>query len=349
MESSTLKEKEKKVIQTKPPTIKEKKLKASNKFSRGRRYAQSKWRIRLDRLFFKSNTIEGKVFDTALLALIVLSLVVVMMQSVSEIDQQYGTYLLAIEMGVTALFAIEYVLRVATSHRPMRYILSFYGIIDLLAFVPAIFSWTFAGSNFFLLLRVTRIISIFKVLDMNQYTGEAQILSQALRASRHKITVFVIFVATNVVLLGFIMFLVEGRENPGFSSIPKSIYWAIVTLTTVGYGDIAPQSALGRAIAAVVMVLGYGVLAVPTGIVSAEIATQVTHKSDEDEFDRGEKEFIKEQKKAKPEDNDKEQEKENEQIQIAKKESIIEQCSHCGAEHHVELASFCYKCGNELI
>jgi voltage-gated potassium channel len=336
MGSSTLKEK--KVIQTKLPVTQAKK-KTSSRFSKGRRFAQSKWRMRLDRLFFKSNTIEGKVFDTALLALIVLSLVVVMMQSVSEIDQQYGTYLLAIEMGVTTLFAIEYLLRVATSHRPMRYILSFYGIIDLLAFVPAIFSWTFAGSNFFLLLRVTRIISIFKVLDMNQYTGEAQILSQALRASRHKITVFVIFVATNVVLLGFIMFLVEGRDNPGFSSIPKSIYWAIVTLTTVGYGDIAPQSALGRAIAAVVMVLGYGVLAVPTGIVSAEIATQVTHKSDEDEFEEEEKELKAELEKEKQKNQNIKQEV----------ESIIENCSRCGAEHHTELASFCYKCGNELV
>jgi voltage-gated potassium channel len=336
MGSSTLKEN--KVIQTKPPASQVKK-KTSSKFSRGRRFAKSKWRMRLDRLFFKSNTIEGKVFDTALLALIVLSLVVVMMQSVSEIDQQYGTYLLAIEMGVTTLFAIEYILRVATSHRPMRYILSFYGIIDLLAFVPAIFSWTFAGSNFFLLLRVTRIISIFKVLDMNQYTGEAQILSQALRASRHKITVFVIFVATNVVLLGFIMFLVEGRENPGFSSIPKSIYWAIVTLTTVGYGDIAPQSALGRAIAAVVMILGYGVLAVPTGIVSAEIATQVTHKSDESEFEEEEKELRAEL----------EEEKLKNQNIREEEESIIEECSHCGAEHHSQLASFCYKCGQELI
>ncbi|WP_338790353.1 ion transporter [Bernardetia sp. MNP-M8] len=343
MESSTLKEK--KVIQTKPPLTKIKK-KTSSRFSRGRRFAKSKWRMRLDRLFFKSNTIEGKVFDTALLALIVLSLIVVMMQSVSEIDQQYGTYLLAIEMSVTTLFAIEYLLRVATSHRPMRYILSFYGIIDLLAFVPAVFSWTFAGSNFFLLLRVTRIISIFKVLDMNQYTGEAQILSQALRASRHKITVFVIFVATNVVLLGFIMFLVEGRDNPGFSSIPKSIYWAIVTLTTVGYGDIAPQSALGRAIAAVVMVLGYGVLAVPTGIVSAEIATQVTHKSDEDEFGEEERELKEELENEKRKTHLAQTQKEN-----AKQasESIIEECSHCGAEHHTELASFCYKCGNELI
>lgn len=335
MESSTLKET--KVIQTNPPLKKEKK-KTSTKFSKGRRFAKSKWRMRLDRLFFKSNTIEGKVFDTALLSLIVLSLIVVMMQSVSEIDQQYGTYLLAIEMTVTALFAIEYVLRVATSHRPMRYILSFYGIIDLLAFVPAIFSWTFAGSNFFLLLRVTRIISIFKVLDMNQYSGEAQILTQALRASRHKITVFVIFVATNVVLLGFIMFLVEGRDNPGFSSIPKSIYWAIVTLTTVGYGDIAPQSPLGRAIAAVVMVLGYGVLAVPTGIVSAEIATQVTHKSDEEEFEEERElknELEKENLKTPP-------------VQPENK-SVVEECSHCGADKHSELASFCYKCGNELI
>jgi len=339
MESSTLKEK--KAIQTKPP-VKKVKKKTSSRFARGRRFAKSKWRMRLDRLFFKSNTIEGKVFDTALLALIVLSLVVVMMQSVSEIDQQYGTYLLAIEMAVTALFAIEYVLRVATSHRPMRYILSFYGIIDLLAFVPAIFSWMFAGSNFFLLLRVTRIISIFKVLDMNQYTGEAQILTQALRASRHKITVFVIFVATNVVLFGFIMFLVEGRDNPGFSSIPKSIYWAIVTLTTVGYGDIAPQSALGRAIAAVVMVLGYGVLAVPTGIVSAEIATQVTHKSDEDEFEEEEKELREELEKEKHKTKDTITQQES-------KKSIIEKCSHCGAERHTELASFCYKCGNELI
>ncbi|WP_291726318.1 ion transporter [Bernardetia sp.] len=334
MESSTLKEK--KVIKTESP-VKKIKKKKSIRFSKGRRFARNKWRMRLDRLFFKSNTIEGKVFDTALLSLIVLSLVVVMMQSVSEIDQQYGTYLLAVEMAVTGLFAIEYILRVATSHRPMRYILSFYGIIDLLAFVPAIFSWTFAGSNFFLLLRVTRIISIFKVLDMNQYTGEAQVLTQALRASRHKITVFVIFVATNVVLLGFVMFLVEGKNNPGFSSIPKSIYWAIVTLTTVGYGDIAPQSALGRGIAAVVMVLGYGVLAVPTGIVSAEIATQTTHHVDEEEFEEKEKELREEL------------EKQNQESQEHRAESIVEECSHCGAEHHTELASFCYKCGNELI
>ena len=336
MESSTLKET--KVIQTKPPAPKAKK-KIFNRFSRGRRFVQSKWRMRLDRLFFKSNTIEGKVFDTALLALIVLGLAIVMMQSVSEIDQQYGTYLLAIEMAVTMLFAIEYVLRVATSHRPMRYILSFYGIIDLLAFLPAIFSWTFAGSNFFLLLRVTRIISIFKVLDMNQYSGEAQILTQALRASRHKITVFVIFVATNVVLLGFIMFLVEGPVNPGFSSIPKSIYWAIVTLTTVGYGDIAPQSPWGRAIAAVVMVLGYGVLAVPTGIVSAEIATQVTHKSDEDEFKEEEKEL---KKKL-------EEEKEKNHVFQNEIKSMVKACLHCGADKQTELANFCYKCGKELI
>ncbi len=345
MESATLKEK--KNIQTQPPPNQAKK-KTSSKFSMARRYAKNKWRMRLDRLFFKSNTIEGKVFDTALLALIVLSLVVVMMQSVSEIDQQYGTYILAIEMGVTALFAIEYLLRVVSSSRPMRYIMSFYGIIDLLAFVPAIFSWTFAGSNFFLLLRVTRIISIFKVLDMNQYSGEAQILTQALRASRHKITVFVIFVATNVVLLGFIMFLVEGRENPGFSSIPKSIYWAIVTLTTVGYGDIAPQSPLGRAIAAVVMILGYGVLAVPTGIVSAEIATQVTHKSDEDEFEHEEKELRQELEDEKQKNNFANETIQNENNKKEYK-NIIEQCSHCGAEHHTELASFCYKCGNELI
>ncbi|AFM05133.1 Kef-type K+ ransport system, predicted NAD-binding component [Bernardetia litoralis DSM 6794] len=323
MESSTLKDKKnKKAISA----LKKVKTKNSNSFSKGRRFAQRRWRMRLDRLFFKSNTTEGKIFDTALLALIVLSLVVVMMQSVTEIDQQYGTYLLAIEMAVTVLFAIEYVLRVATSHHPMRYILSFYGIIDLLAFVPAIFSWTYAGSNFFLLLRVTRIISIFKVLDMNQYTGEAQILSQALRASRHKVTVFVIFVATNVVLLGFIMFLVEGKDNPGFSSIPKSIYWAIVTLTTVGYGDIAPQSALGRSIAAIVMILGYGVLAVPTGIVSAEIATQVTHKSDEEESE-GDKQ----------------------KTQATQKENRSKECSNCGAEHHSEVAHFCYKCGTELV
>lgn len=335
MESSTLKEK--RVIKTQTP-VKKVGKKATSRFAKGRRFVQNKWRVRLDRLFFKSNTIEGKVFDTALLSLIGLSLVVVMMQSVSEIDQQYGTYLLAIEMAITVLFAVEYMLRVVTSHRPMRYIFSFYGIIDLLAFVPATFSWMFAGSNFFLLLRVTRIISIFKVLDMNQYTGEAQVLSQALRASRHKITVFVIFVATNVVLLGFVMFLVEGKTNPGFSSIPKSIYWAIVTLTTVGYGDIAPQSALGRGIAAVVMVLGYGVLAVPTGIVSAEIATQTTHHADEEEFEEQKKELKKELK-----------EELEQEIHKNQSESIITECSHCGAEHHRELASFCYKCGNELI
>ncbi|MEM9665846.1 MAG: ion transporter, partial [Bacteroidota bacterium] len=175
------------------------------------------------------------------------------------------------EWGFTILFTIEYVLRLISVERPLRYATSFFGIVDLLAVIPTYLSFFLPGAQFLLVVRLLRVLRVFRVLKLAIYLDEASILTEALRASRRKIIIFVFTVATLVVILGSLMYLIEGAEN-GFTSIPRSIYWAVVTLTTVGYGDISPQTNLGQTLAALIMIIGYGIIAVPTGIVSAEIA-----------------------------------------------------------------------------
>ena len=229
------------------------------------------WRERLHEIIFEAETPAGKAFDLALLVLIVASIVTVLLESVASIRGQYGPILRALEWGFTILFTAEYVLRLLCVRRPLRYARSFFGIVDLLAIVPTYLSVFFAGAQSLIVIRALRLLRIFRVLKLVHFVGEARMLRDALHASLRKITVFLGTVLTIVLIVGALMYLVEG-EASGFTSIPQSIYWAIVTLTTVGYGDIAPQTVLGKLLASMVMVLGYGIIAVPTGIVTVELA-----------------------------------------------------------------------------
>jgi voltage-gated potassium channel len=227
-------------------------------------------RQRLYRVIFEHDTRTGRMFDIALLIAIVLSVGVVILDSVPGISARFGPQLKAIEWGFTILFSIEYLLRLFSFPRPLRYARSFFGIVDLLAIVPTYLSIFFPPGRFLLTIRVLRLLRVFRVLKLVQFLGEASVLGTALRASRHKIGVFVLTVLTIVVIVGSLMYVIEGPAS-GFTSIPLGIYWAIVTLTTVGYGDIAPQTALGQGLAALLMITGYGIIAVPTGIVTVEL------------------------------------------------------------------------------
>ncbi|HEV2124963.1 MAG TPA: ion transporter [Chloroflexota bacterium] len=229
------------------------------------------WRRTLHEIIFESDTSAGKAFDVALIAVILLSVAVVMLESVTELREAYGDVLRAAEWLFTVLFTVEYVLRLISVDRPLRYATSFFGMVDLLAVVPTYFSLLVPGVQYLLVVRLLRILRIFRVLKLAHYLDEAAVLTRALRASRYKIIVFVFTVLTLVTVLGSLMYLIEGAEH-GFTSIPKSVYWAIVTLTTVGYGDISPQTPIGQALAAIIMILGYGIIAVPTGIVTVEIS-----------------------------------------------------------------------------
>ena len=225
----------------------------------------------LHEIIFEADTPKGKAFDVALLIAIGLSVLAVVLESVNSIRQDYGVYLRALEWLFTVLFTVEYLLRLFTIRRPLSYAFSFFGVIDLLAIVPTYLSLAVTGTQSLLVIRVLRLLRIFRVLKLAHFVGEAQVLKTALRASIRKITIFLGTVLILVLVLGSMMYLIEGEAN-GFSSIPQAIYWAIVTLTTVGYGDIAPQTVLGKLLAATVMILGYAILAVPTGIVTVELA-----------------------------------------------------------------------------
>jgi len=228
-------------------------------------------RKKLYAIIFESDTPAGKLFDVALIASILVSVLAIMLDSVRSIREVYGTYLNGIEWFFTILFTIEYVLRLFSIGRPVRYAISFFGVVDLLSILPTYLSIFFPGGRYLLSIRVLRILRIFRVLKLVKYLTEAHMLSQALRASRRKITVFLLVVLTLVIIFGSLMYVIEGERN-GFTSIPRSIYWAVVTLTTVGYGDISPKTNLGQIVAAVIMILGYGIIAVPTGIVTVELA-----------------------------------------------------------------------------
>jgi len=228
------------------------------------------FRARLHEIIFEADTPGGKLFDLLLILSIVLSVILVMLDSVSSIRQSYGKLLYLGEWFFTILFTIEYVLRLYSIGRPLAYASSFFGLVDLLAILPSYLSIIFPGTHYLLVIRILRVLRIFRVLKLVQYLGELQILSRALLASRRKITVFLFAVLTLVVIFGSLMYLIEEPEH-GFTSIPRSIYWAIVTLTTVGYGDISPRTGLGQAISAIIMIIGYGIIAVPTGIVTVEL------------------------------------------------------------------------------
>lgn len=234
--------------------------------------APPSWRAWLHEIIFEADTPAGRAFDVALIACILTSVAVVMLESVATVAARHGPALRAIEWGFTIIFTIEYVLRLAAVRDPGRYVRSFYGVIDLVAVAPTYLSLLLPGSQYFLVVRILRLLRVFRVLKLAHYVGEANQLARALRASRRKITVFLVTVLTLVIILGALMYLIEGPAH-GFTSIPISIYWAVVTLTTVGYGDLAPATTAGRLLSIIVMILGYGIIAVPTGIVTVELAS----------------------------------------------------------------------------
>lgn len=267
------------------------------------------WKFKLHEIIYEADTPMGKAFDIGLFIVIIFSIILVMLESVKPIDEKYHDILLTAEWVVTILFSIEYIARIISIKKPAKYIFSFYGIIDFISTIPLYISYFFAGTQVLLAVRALRLLRVFRILKLMRYMGEASQLGRALKASRIKIAVFIYVVLILSVIFGTIMYLIEG-EDAGFTSIPRSIYWTIVTLTTVGYGDIAPQTNLGQGIAAIIMILGYGIIAVPTGIVTSEFAKQSTHD---------------------PEVHA------NTQV-----------CPHCLEENHLGEAHFCHKCGSLL-
>ncbi len=230
------------------------------------------WRQRLYVMIFQTDTVAGRRFDTALLLIILASLVIVILDSIDEVHSNYANVLAFIEWGFTLIFAIEYGLRLYCSPKPLRYAFSFYGLVDLLAIVPGILALYYSDAQYLLIIRIIRMLRIFRVLKLAPYLKQAHYLLDALRGSKQKILVFLLSVCTLVTVFGTLMYVVEGPEH-GFTSIPKGIYWAIVTLTTVGYGDIVPKTVIGQMISSMVMITGYSIIAVPTGIFTAELAS----------------------------------------------------------------------------
>ena len=229
------------------------------------------FRSKLNVVIFGTDTRAGKLFDVVLLYAIVFSIIIVMLESVKEINERYNTTLNVLEWASTIFFTIEYILRLFCSRRPIRYASSFLGIIDLLSVIPTYMTIFAPGAQFLVVIRSVRLLRVFRVFKMSTYMGEANVLGQALVNSRRKIIVFLGVVVSIVVISGTFMYVIEGPDN-GFKSIPLSIYWAVVTLTTVGYGDIAPHTIVGQTFSVILMLLGYAIIAVPTGIVTAEIS-----------------------------------------------------------------------------
>lgn len=259
-------------------------------------------------VIYGTNTASGRLFDLVLLAVILVSVVIVMLETVKGFDTKYHQELIVLEWIITIFFTLEYLLRIISIKKPLKYIFSFYGIIDLIATLPMYFSLFFVGTSILTVVRALRLLRLFKILKHPQFSSQSTHLKEALIASRGKILIFIYFMLISSIIIGSVMYVVEGNEG-GFTSIPISIYWTIVTLTTVGYGDISPITPLGQAIASAVMIMGYGIIAVPTGIVSAEFANS---------------------NRKKP------------------REERINPCSICGTEGHEFNAKYCFHCGAEL-
>ena len=268
---------------------------------------------KLHTIIYEADTPMGKLFDVVLLILILVSVILVMLESVASIDTHYHDFLYFGEWVITIFFTIEYILRIITVKKASNYIFSFYGIIDLLSTIPLYLSFILAGSNALLAVRALRLLRVFRILKITRYMGEANKLNKALRDSKPKIFVFLFAVLILSIIAGTIMYLVEGEQS-GFVSIPISVYWCIVTLTTVGFGDIAPVTPLGQFIAAIIMIMGYGIIAVPTGIVSAEYASKKTTTLDDPEY-----------------------------IHVN-----TQSCQNCNENNHHDNAEFCHKCGSTL-
>jgi len=265
------------------------------------------WKNNLHEIIYEADTKAGKLFDIVLLWLIIASIILVMLESVKTLDVKYHTFFNVSEWVITILFSFEYIARIISVKKPKEYIFSFYGIIDLLSTIPKYLALVFGGAHALIALRALRLLRVFRILKLVRFIGAADKLGQALRASRFKIFVFILAVVILCVIIGSVMYIVEGDQS-GFTSIPQSVYWAIVTLTTVGYGDIAPQTPFGQFIASFVMILGYGIIAIPTGIVTVEFSKQ----------------------------------------DLNTVPTNTKSCNHCTAENHNDKAVFCFDCGAKL-
>ncbi len=269
---------------------------------------KSNWKSRLHEVIYEADTPAGRLFDVVLLIVIIISIIFVMLESVEWIDKEYHDFLNTTEWIITILFTLEYLARIVSVKNPKKYIFSFYGIIDLLSTIPKYLSLFLVGSHHLVALRALRLLRIFRILKLTRYIGESTNFVRSLKASKAKISVFLFAVVILCVILGTVMYLVEGNSDSGFTSIPRSVYWAIVTLTTVGYGDIAPATPLGQLIASLIMIMGYGIIAVPTGIVTSEMTKIRKHE-----------------------------------VQIN-----TQSCPNCLEDKHKDNAIFCHKCGNKL-
>lgn len=236
------------------------------------------WRAQWYDVIFESHTRAGKLFDIILLVLIIGSLLAIMLESIPSLLKTHRLFFRYVEWFFTGLFTIEYLIRLVVVRKKLKYMLSFYGIIDLIAILPTYLAIVLVGAQYFMVIRSFRLLRVFRVLKMVRFLGEASMLTSALRASRIKIIVFLVAVMCVVFVMGTVMYVVEGPSN-GFTSIPVSIYWCIVTLTTVGYGDISPQTPAGQIIASLIMIMGYGIIAVPTGIVTTEMGKAQARRS----------------------------------------------------------------------
>ena len=266
------------------------------------------WKSKLHEIIYEADTPSGKLFDILLLIAIIASIILVMLESVGSIDTKYHTFLYVSEWVITILFSIEYITRVITVKKPSKYIFSFYGIIDFLSTIPMYLSFFLVGSQSLVALRALRLLRVFRILKLTRYIGESTNLVRALKLSRARIAVFISFVIILCVILGTIMYLVESEQGSGFTSIPTSVYWAIVTLTTVGYGDIAPHTPLGQLIASAIMILGYGIIIIPTGIITSEMTNLNRHDI----------------------------------------QTNTECCPNCSVYNHRDDAEFCHRCGHKL-
>lgn len=228
------------------------------------------WQLRMHEIIYEADTPAGKTFDVILLFTIIASVMVAVLESVKSVGTSYGTLLRTLEWIFTIIFTIEYFARIISIGRPVKYMTSFLGIIDLLSIIPTYLSLILTGAQSLIIIRAIRLLRVYRVLKLTRHVKEANVLVKALRSGRFKITVFLSTVISVVLIMGTLMYVVEGEKN-GFTSIPVSIYWAVITLTTVGYGDIVPQTVLGQAMATIIMIIGYAIIAVPTGIVSAEL------------------------------------------------------------------------------
>jgi voltage-gated potassium channel len=235
------------------------------------------WKQKIHQVIYESNTPAGKAFDIILLILITTSILVVMFDSIPSVHDSYGDTLLAIEWTYTVLFSIEFILRLICIRKPMKYLFSFLGVVDLLSIAPTYLGLFFSGAQTLLVVRALRLLRVFRIFRLRHYINEMQFLLAAIKGSFRKISIFMLMVFTTVIILGSLMYLVEEGRN-GFESIPESIYWAIVTITTVGYGDITPATSLGKFVASVIMLMGYGIIAVPTGIITTEMALNARKK-----------------------------------------------------------------------